>query len=498
MALEDLQKDCLAGVLSAWDSEDVGRERFQKLTTELSGEHFQGEYYRVWEMLSYYGYAIDAVPSPDNFKEAIDKARNLSVPEKVRLIDHFDALSGEKYTDMNFAWSVARLHEQFEEDKFDSVLRTALAIQNGIQTHKGQELSGFRDSRDYLLENLQSAGDTLLDAERRMEGDVNSAEDANAIIDRYLNVKKEGVSGIPTGLADLDLFIGGVNPGDMMLIAGFTSVGKSKVAQNIAYNACYNLGKNVVFGVNEVTREQTRLVMAVRHSHHDRFSGRRPLRYLDVKRGDLEHDDEEFLREVVMDMSRPVNEDGSRKHGRMFIFQMPSHSNIDYVRNMMNRVKRNFDIDLLVIDYLGLMSPPGGRRTSKREETDELLVSAKRLAIEMNVPLVSPWQISREAWNIASGNIRNQQGERVPATNRYTRASLSDTSQAEKTSDIIVSLFKANDADGGSDAGRDNLLRCQILKNRDGDVGMQFDLITDFATGWVGSGLQYDEVDDTF
>ena len=491
MAIVDLQKNCLAGVLSAWETQDIARVRLQKITAELSEQHFQGEYYRVWQMLSYYGYVIDGVPAPSRFKEAIDNARNLAVPEKVRLNEHFASLASIDVSDIDFSISIVRLKEQQESDKMDEILRTAVAIQNGIYTHKGKELSGYQDSKEYLLEQLPSADGPMLDVTSRLEGDINTLEDANAIIDSYRRAQTEDSYGITTGLADLDLHIGGLSKGDIMLIAGFTSVGKSKVAQNIAYHVCYNLGKNVVFGTNEVTREQVHRTMVVRHSHNDVFQGKNPLRYLDVKRGHLEQYDEEFLREVVVDMQKPVDDSGNRRYGRMYIFQMPSRSTVDYVRNVLQRVKRNFDVDLVVIDYLGLMSSQG-RRDSRREELDDLLVGAKRLAVEVQVPIVSPWQISRMAWNEARDKQRNN------SRDLYTRASLSDTSQAEKTSDIIISLFKPNDADGGYDSSRNNVLRCQVLKNRDGEVGGDFDLTTDFATGMVRSEQVYDDRDGDF
>jgi hypothetical protein len=91
----------------------------------------------------------------------------------------------------------------------------------------------------------------------------------------------------------------------------------------------------------------------------------------------------------------------------------------------------------------------------------------KRLAVEYGIPILSPWQVSREAWRDAQ------------KSSKYTKAALADTSQAERASDIIISLLKSDEDP--------NVLKCQVLKNRNGAADMEFDLYTDFPTSLVSS-----------
>lgn len=241
-----------------------------------------------------------------------------------------------------------------------------------------------------------------------------------------------------------------------------TSEGKSKVAYNIAHHACYMQGKNVVFAANEATRDQVRLNLVSRHSHHPRFGLERGLRYSDIRFGSLSKDDEEVLKLVLQDMRHGTD------HGRMYVVQLPYRATLDNIADVIARQSKVYPIDLVIIDYLGLFS--SSRRASRREELEDVLSTSKRLAVDKNLPIISPWQMSREAWREA---VR---------VGYYTRAALADTSRAEKDSDLIVSLLKPEDAP--------NTLKCQILKNRNGEAGIDFTLHTDFSTCYVTSMMQ--------
>ena len=116
-----------------------------------------------------------------------------------------------------------------------------------------------------------------------------------------------------------------------------------------------------------------------------------------------------------------------------------------------------------MVDYLGLVHSETARR-SRREELDDMLVRVKQLAVNERIPVVSPWQISREGFERG----RQLAGE-------FTLNSLADTSQTERSADVVLTIYYEDDE-----------LNCQILKNRDGETG-DFTLTTDFKTSRVTS-----------
>ena len=464
-ALSDLQKVCLASLLV--EDEDKARLRMQELLVKCQDRHFHGDYFRLWRVIARYYPILDAVPPVESLREIITNSKELNVLTKDELLKNLDELVAEDISDILFQISVRRLGEYWQENEFQEMLAVASDILNGSVTIKNDVFAGYEDARAYISDHLND-----LDSDLHVptqEGDIN-AEVAD-VLRRYVSAKNGENQGILTGLADLDDVTGGLRPGDLMLIGGYTSEGKSKLSLNMAYSACYEQCKNVVYGVNETTREQVQLGMTVRHSHNARFGGATPLRYSAVDRGKLTADGEDMLKQVLLDMRTDRDEDDNRRHGHMEVFQMPSRVSLDYVRHVILKRQRSYPVDLVVVDYLGLMS--SGRRESRREELDDLLVQAKRMAVELQVPIISPWQISRVAWEAAQH------------TGAYTKSALGETAQTERASDILLTILAMEEQ---------NKLKCQILKNRNGEAGAEFELFTNWASSYVSSDNALDRI----
>ena len=454
--IEDLQYNVIAGILSAHADQAKAVERMQHILDNLQEKHFNGKLLRCWQIVAYYFDRLAVIPPHVSFKEIINSSTSLSLTDRVELGELFDAFFTTEISDPLFAISVARLAERVRDFEYSRILSDGLAILNGERGAPDSPLAAYDESRMHVEERL---GELDLDVAPTitLEGDIN--DEVLEVLQDYIDIKTNDETGILSGFEDLDSTVGGLFPGSVMLVAGYTSEGKSMIAKNMAYHAAYEMNKNVLFGAVEETRAQVRRTMVVRHSHNERFNGMDPLRYNALKWGRLSLEAEEMLQLVLNDMRTVHDDDGNRRHGRMDIFQLPSHSSIQYVERYIRRKQQTYPVDLVVIDYLGLLA--SARRQTKREEQDDMLIQTKRMANELQIPVLSPWQISRTAWTEAK------------QTGSYTKSSLSDTSQAEKTSDVILSILALDEP---------NTLQCQILKNRDGSAGGDFRLSTDFAT----------------
>jgi replicative DNA helicase len=198
-----------------------------------------------------------------------------------------------------------------------------------------------------------------------------------------------GVSGLPSGLRDLDARMGGLHPSDLLIIAGRPGMGKSALATKIAFGAAQSIlraardadphavprGGVAIFSL-EMSADQlaTRLL-----SEQSRISGDR------IRRGEIGQKDFDRFVEVSREIaSLPI-----------WIDDTPAIT-ISALRTRCRRLKRTTGLDLVVIDYLQLMRPAAGTRPESRVlEVSMITQGLKAIAKELAVPVIALAQLSR-------------------------------------------------------------------------------------------------------
>jgi replicative DNA helicase len=183
-----------------------------------------------------------------------------------------------------------------------------------------------------------------------------------------------GISGVPTGFADLDALTNGLHPGQMVVIAARPAVGKSALALDFARSATIRNGlPTVVFslemGRNEITM---RLLSA---------EARVPMHIM--RTGQMSDDDWGRLAKRMSEVA----------DAPLFIDDSPNMSLME-IRAKCRRLKQRHDLKLVIIDYLQLMSSPK-RVESRQQEVSEMSRSLKLLAKELEVPVVALSQLNR-------------------------------------------------------------------------------------------------------
>jgi len=253
-------------------------------------------------------------------------------------------------------------------------------------------------------------------------------------------------------------------PDRLYVTDSFILTHNSQLVTQIAWHAAVHQGKNVFFATSETLRAQVRRRMVARHSRLERFGLEHGLNARGIKQGSLTETEEQALGAVLDDL------DTNPAYGRMEVAQIPSGGTLSYVAARMARAQQQWNIDLVVIDYLALLKNERNR-TSEREEFNEIIRSAKTLAASFDagrgVPVISPWQMKQAKY------------EDALRTGEYTLASLSDTSEAEKSADQIVTLLGLPDTP--------EMRRVKFLKVRDGDLPPSFDLAVDYRNAYIGS-----------
>lgn len=241
-------------------------------------------------------------------------------------------------------------------------------------------------------------------------------------------------NGVKTGYRDLDKIMGGFKPSEMIVIAGRPAMGKTAFALSIAQNAALKWNKNVAIFSLEMSKEQ--LVDRM-------FASLLMVDSWKLKKGML--DDEDFARiGTVMDELSKAN---------IFIDDSLGNS-ITELRSKVRRLKMEKGLDMIIIDYLQLMSL-GGNSNNRVQEISEISRNLKQIAREVSVPVIALSQLSRAV-------------EARP-DKRPQLADLRESGAIEQDADAVLMLYREEYYDPDTD--RKGLADILIRKHRNGPVG---------------------------
>jgi replicative DNA helicase len=230
------------------------------------------------------------------------------------------------------------------------------------------------------------------------------------------------LSGLATGLRDLDARMGGLQPSDLIVIAGRPGMGKTSLATNIAYNVARSYrgelqvdgsvraaeGGVVGFFSCEMSAEQlaTRII-----------AERTGITSSSIRRGDISEADFERIRDCSVELQTlPFHVDET---GGLAISQLTARA---------RRLKRQRGLDLLVIDYIQLLQGSGRRADNRVQEITEITTSLKALAKELNVPIVALSQLSRK--------VEDREDKRPQL------ADLRESGSIEQDADVVMFVFR--------------------------------------------------------
>lgn len=247
---------------------------------------------------------------------------------------------------------------------------------------------------------------------------------------------KGAVTGIPTGFTDLDYKLSGLQPSDLVLVAARPSMGKTAFVLNIAQYVAFKKEKGVALFSLEMSKEQ--LVNRL-------FSLESQVDSQAIRTGNLKDSDWEKLIEGA----------GIIGKSNLIIDDTPGIS-ISELRSKCRKYKLEQDVQLIIIDYLQLMSgSKGGRFESRQQEISEISRSLKALARELNVPVVALSQLSRAV-------------ESRP-DKRPMLSDLRESGAIEQDADVVMFIYR--DEYYNKDSEYKRQAEIIIAKQRNGPVG---------------------------
>ena len=442
--------------------------RMEKAQLRLIAEHnFKTPAFKsLWEYLdSYYDDHNSILPEWALKERAIQAGE-----EETRVlswVELYKNLSGLEIRESEFDEAIRLVKEEEVTYKTELALVNAREILHGDYYDESTDTSvrGQEKAREYLSQALQDL--ETINADYAPEGDIKDDTEKLWREYEFRETNPLEAGGIKYGISEVDENTGGIRPGELVLVAGFSGSGKSHIVTNLAWQAII-AKKNVLMFTTETTREEMEIRLFARHSRLPEFKTPAGIDSHDILHGTLPTAHKQVFRQVLTDFKQ-------RDTGKLFMVQMPSSGLVDYVQAKANQYNRKAPIDLILIDSINLLRM-SGKPESKRIMLEDMLQLFKRFASSFDggrgVAIVSPWQMSRERWREA----QDQGGV-------YSLASLADTSEAEKSAAQIISIFKEGSL------GTDPRLNIQVLKNRSGKEMNKVSYPFDFRNSFIGSGV---------
>ena len=290
-----------------------------------------------------------------------------------------------------------------------------------------------------LQETMNHAEKAIFDIVMNRSSGESLVHVKNVLYNTYANIEelsrlKGKISGVPTGFTALDNMLTGLHGGELVILGARPSMGKTSLAMNIASYAALNAGKSVAVFSLEMPREQIALRVLCSDAKVDMQK---------VRQGTLSGDDWVRLAKSIGPMSNaPLYIDDTAGI-------TPSQ-----LRSRCRRLMMDKGLDLIVLDYLGLMHADG-KAENRQLEVSEISRSLKAIALELKVPVLACAQLSRAS---------TARVDKRPALQ-----DLRDSGSIEQDADVVMFIHREGYYD--PNAEEKNVGEIIVQKQRNGPLG---------------------------
>jgi len=249
-----------------------------------------------------------------------------------------------------------------------------------------------------------------------------------------LAINKGRIEGVPTGYSELDDLLTGLHGGELVLVAARPSMGKTAFGMNVVGNAAIRAGKKAAVFSLEMPSEQLVMRMMCTEAR---------VNMQNVRRGILETDEWMRLCEAMASIGE----------SQIYI-DSTSGITVPQMRSKARRLQMESGLDLIMVDYLQLMSG-AGQFGSRQEEVSNISRSLKTLAQELNVPIMALSQLSRAP----TGRTNHR-----PMLN-----DIRDSGAIEQDADVVMFVHREDYYD--KETEMKNIAEIIIAKQRNGSLG---------------------------
>jgi replicative DNA helicase len=314
----------------------------------------------------------------------------------------------------------------------------AAAIRRRLLTSANQIATLAYNEQESVENVLEGAEKSIFNvSERRLKKDMLPISTVlSSYYDRIRELSKrpEDIFGVPTGFIDLDRMLTGLQPSDLVIIAGRPGQGKSGFLLSAAKNAALLHKKNVAIFSLEMSNEQVVQRLLAQETGID--SQR-------LRNGKLKDDEWSLLNHAVEVLGDT----------HIYLDDTPAITPLS-LRTRCRRLHMEFGLDLIILDYIQLMG--GDMRNENRvQEVSYISRNLKALARELNVPVLAAAQLSRAV---------EQRTDKRPVL-----SDLRESGSIEQDADIVMFIYRPDQYE--KDTAKNNVAEIIVAKHRNGPTG---------------------------
>ena len=426
------------------------RDALDKIIDEVNDEMFldprNKEIYRTMKVLHNNNIPVDI----QTICNELDKSKSLS---KVGGVEYLTDV-------INAVPSVANLEYYIKIIFEKSVLRNIIDTTNQIQ----QECY---DESDDVVNIVENAERSILGIYKdKMGRDIKKLQEILPEVQKQIDqivASKTDFTGIRTGFTGLDKLTRGLSKKQVIIIAGRPGCGKSAFSLNVGLNAAINNGNSVALFSLEMGEEE---IVKRMYGCKGRIDG-------DViKTGRFKNTD-----------WKRWNEATSQFADAKFYVDDSGGMTVSEIRRKCRKLKNSADgLDLIIIDYLQLLSSSNKYSGQRVQEVGEISRDLKKLAMELDIPVIALAQLSR--------SVEQRRGD----DKKPKLSDLRESGSIEQDADIV--LFLHSDEYGQYEGNKNRKIELLVAKNRSGSTGtvnLTFEMNTGLFTNYVSEEEENDE-----
>ena len=356
-----------------------------------------------------------------------------SVPTSANVMSYV-AIIRERYYARALLHAAQNIIKDIDDNAEDSGKLIDKAEQEIFNIRQGREVSGLTHIKSVIENETYDRLAKMADPETRKD---------------YV--------GIPSGIGALDKITTGLNKSDLIILGARPGMGKTSFALNIARNVAVQSGKTVCFFSLEMTRDQLAQRM---------LSSEAGIKSEKLRTGDLTPDEWTRLAQAGEHLSKAN-----------IYFDETSNITVPEMKAKLRRMKK---VDLVVIDYLGLMKS-AEKKENRVNEVSDITRNLKIMAKDIGVPVIACAQLSRGT-------------ETKGKSHRPALADLRESGSIEQDADIVMFLYREtyydSEKNDDEDRGDPNKAECIVAKNRHGEIAT-------VDMHWDGQFTRFTSVDNT-
>ena len=400
----------------------MSRDAILAASELLSGEDFYqqqlGVVFDAMVELFNEGKPVDLVTLPDRLKEK-------DVPPEVYSVEFIRDLLDAVPTSANIRYYANIVSEK-------AMLRKLIKLNEDIANtcylskERVEDILEDTEKRMFQLLQKRNSGDTVPIRQVVLNA-LNTIEKASQT--------KGTVTGIPTGFVDLDYKTSGLQPSDLILVAARPSMGKTAFVLNMAQYMAFRKDRSVAIFSLEMSKEQLVNRLFALESKVDSQS---------IRTGNLQDED----------WAKLIEGAGIIGNSRLIIDDTPGIS-ISELRSKCRKFKLEQGLDVVIIDYLQMMTGSGRGSDSRQQEISDISRALKGVARELNVPVVALSQLSRAV---------EKRDDKRPML-----SDLRESGAIEQDADVVMFIYR--DDYYHKDTENKNMAEIIIAKQRNGPIG---------------------------